>query len=90
MDSPCPHLLAQLEELPKHQRRAEVLSLMAQRELKVEHAASILSLSVRQIQRLKKRRKTGGECWDVHGNLRSFHHNHLHLWRWLLRSRLHQ
>lgn len=68
MDGPSPHLLAQLEELPKRLCRAEVLRLLAQRELKLEHAAWILSLSVRQIQRLKKRRKTGGEGWDEHGN----------------------
>ncbi|MEZ5402670.1 MAG: hypothetical protein R2729_23545 [Bryobacteraceae bacterium] len=46
------------------------MRLIKTRELKVEHAAWILNLSVRQVQRLKKRHDVrGGDDWDRHGNV---------------------
>jgi transposase len=68
MQRPPQHLLVELEQLPKRQQRSAVLHLVATQRIKAEHAAWILSLSVRQIQRLKKRRASGREDWDQHGN----------------------
>lgn len=68
MIRPADDLVRHLDGLPRKERRTAVMKLVVSRELMVEHAAWILNLSVRQIQRLKKRFNSGLDDWDRHGN----------------------